>query len=128
MSDASEIPDPSPADAAASLETEDAWKEGRLAAILMRLLGVYFLGWAVISGVDEAVRLVIASNKFSLRELFPSHWSYLANIAATFAVGAYLLVGGRWIFEKVLAPIVPDSPDDDLDQPGANNPSSGKTE
>jgi hypothetical protein len=134
MSDASESPDPSPADATANLQTEGTWEEGRLAAILMRLLGVYFLGWAVISGVDEAVRLLIASNKYGLREMFPSHWTYLANIAATFAVGAYLLVGGRWVFEKVLAPMVPDSSEDDLDyeasddQPGTDNSSSGKTE
>ena len=116
MSNTSESPESSCGDAALNVKTDHdpTRSEERLAALLLRLLGVYFVAWAIISGIEEAVRLVIASNKYGLRDVFPGHWVYVCYSASMFAVGAYLLIGGQWVFEKVLIPLVPDPLKDDL--------------
>jgi hypothetical protein len=90
-------------------ETDGVCGEERLAAILLRLLGVYFLALGIISGIEEAVRLCLAFNEIQvdLGRVLLKHWSYLAHLAAEFVIGAYLLIGGQWVFEKVLIPIIP---------------------
>lgn len=100
-------------DTPANTGTDDTSSNEGLAALLLRLLGVYFLGWAIITGAEEAVRLLVAANKFQMDEILPAHWAHLASLAAQFALGAYLLFAGQWVFEKVLLPIVPAAPNDD---------------
>jgi hypothetical protein len=122
-----------------NVETDGIWREERLASLLLRLLGVYFLAWAIISGVEEAVRLFFAFSvsKIGLDELLPTQWPLLAYLGAEFTVGAYLLIGGQWVFEKVLIPVVPgpresEDTDEDTempdDQTGTNDSPSMNTE
>ena len=96
-----------------NVENGGLWTEERLAAILLRVLGVFFLASGVISVAEEAVRLVLALNvrRAGLYDVLPRHWTYLAYLAAELGVGIYLLIGGRWVFEKVLRPVVPDPSD-----------------
>jgi hypothetical protein len=101
-----------------NVETDGTWREERIAAVLLRLLGVYFLAWAIVASIEEAVRLFFAlrTNDISLDDFLRMRGWYLAYLAAEFAVGIYLLIGGRWVFEKVLIPIVPgSSKDEDAD-------------
>lgn len=103
--------------------------EERIAAVLLRVLGVYFLAWAIITGVDEAARLFLGlkMGDISLDDIVLDRARFLAYLAAEFAVGAYLLFGGRWVFEKVLMPIAPrSSEDEDADaEGGADDEAAG---
>jgi hypothetical protein len=98
---------PSPASSASAptAESGSTWSEAGLAALLLRLLGVYFMAWAIIHVVEEVTRLVIAYREFSLDRVPPTHWTYLSYMAAEFLVGLYFLIGGRWVYEKILTPI-----------------------
>ena len=86
-------------------QSDPGWSEAGLAALLLRLLGVYFTAWAIIHGAEEAMRLFLASRDFGLNSVLPKRWTYLTYLVAELAVGIYLLVGGRWVYEKVLTPI-----------------------
>jgi hypothetical protein len=128
----SESPESSRSTDSLNVETDGMWSEERLASLLLRILGVYFLAWAFISGIEEAVRFFVAISvsKIGLDTLFPHHWTYLSYLAAEFTLGAYLLFGGQWVFEKVLVPVIPrpengDHANEDQD---ANSDLSGKDE
>jgi hypothetical protein len=107
MSDTGEAPASNAGRPTVNVETDDTSNEEGLAAILLRVLGVYFLGWAIITGVEEAVRLLIAISTYSADKILPGHWTSIAYTATVSAVGAYLLFGGQWVLEKVLLPVAP---------------------
>ena len=107
MSDTGEAPASNAGRPTVNVETDDTSNEEGLAAILLRVLGVYFLGWAIITGVEEAVRLLIAISTYSADKILPGHWTSIAYTATVSAVGAYLLFGGQWVLEKVLLPVSP---------------------
>ena len=86
-------------------QSDPVWSEAGLAALLLRLLGVYFMAWAIIGGADTAMRLFLASRDLGLDLVLSKHWTYLTYFLAELAVGIYLLVGGRWVYEKVLTPM-----------------------
>lgn len=130
MSDAHESESPE-SSSELDVESEGVWREERLAerlaGVLLRVLGVYFVARAIIFGAEEAVRLFVALRvgNTSLNYVLPRHWTNLTFMAAEFAVGAYLLFGGRWVFVKVLMPVVPRSPEDDdadVDQQADDSP------
>jgi hypothetical protein len=89
-------------------EPDGSLTEDRLAMLLLRVLGVYFLAWAVISGAEEVIRLFFAFSlpRTRLDEVLRGHTVYLAYLAAQLAVGGYLLFGGQWVLDKVLMSIV----------------------
>jgi hypothetical protein len=100
-------------------QSDPGWSEAGLAALLLRLLGVYFTACAIIYGAEEAVRLLLASRELGLDFVLPKHWTYLTYLVAELTVGLYLLFGGRWVYEKVLTPIA---------QNPMKNPSDGTDE
>jgi hypothetical protein len=78
----------------------------RLAAVLLRLLGLYFLVLAVATGIMGAGNISLASSHFGWDALV---WGLVAvlstRLAAELVIGTYLVLGGQWFFNKVLAPI-----------------------
>lgn len=77
-----------------------------LAQLLLRLLGIFFLALAVESGITEASRISIVSKRFGWDEFL---WWTVAigstRLVAELIVGGYLVLGGKWIFGRILAPI-----------------------
>ena len=80
--------------------------EEGLAALLLRLLGVYFLVFGIIGGVSAVIQIIIATNKFGMDVALIREWNYLARPVLELAVGLYLLLGGQWVFDKLLTPLV----------------------
>jgi hypothetical protein len=113
MSGPGETPESSAGGATANAEADDALSNEGLASLLLRLLGIYFLGWAIITGVEEAVRLLVAISTYSPEKILAGHWTNIGYIVAEFAVGGYLLFGAQWVLEKVLLPVAPHPPNDD---------------
>jgi hypothetical protein len=107
------------------LQSGSGWSEAGLAALLLRLMGVYFTAWAIITGTDEAIRLFLASREFGLDYALAKHWTYLSYPAAQLIVGIYFLVGGRWVYEKVLTPVTRNPADDTLNDRGESSADGG---
>lgn len=114
-----------PSELTASSRTTDAqsatgWSEAGLAALLMRLLGVYFTATAIMRATEQAVRIIIVSREIGLDPALSEYWTYLTDPVPELLFGIYLLIGGRWVYEKLLTPIArnpsKDRPDD-LDGP-----------
>jgi hypothetical protein len=91
---------------AASVPSAPGWSEEGLAALLLRLMGVYFVAWGLITATDPLVRLVLAAREFGLDSALSNHWFGLIYPVVELVVGVYFLIGGRWVFEKLLTPIV----------------------
>jgi hypothetical protein len=94
------------------------WEE-KLAALLLRLLGVYFVACAILSGTNDAIHVFTAlggSNVgVGVDKVLTHYWMYFVYAIAEFIVGTYFLVGGQWVLEKVLIPIIPGPLKDDDD-------------
>jgi hypothetical protein len=88
------------------------WSEEGLATLFLRLLGVYFSSRALIYGIDMAVRLFITSNKTGLESPLSTYWIHFIYPFLELIFGIYFLFGGRWVFEKLLTPIVRSSQED----------------
>ena len=117
------VPDPAP-DPAESDQTGGGENAGirsserpltqeGLAAVLLRILGVYLVARGIITCVWEATTLFVVSHQYGLDfGLRGYHWHYLVSPVAELLVGIYFLVGGQWVYEKVLTPIFPGSRQD----------------
>ena len=89
-----------------SLQSGGALTEEGLGALLLRLLGVYFTAWTIISGIEDAGHIVLAWRKFGCGELVAMEAAIdLARLAPELIIGIYFLIGGQWVFDKVLARI-----------------------
>ncbi len=85
------------------------WSEAGLAALLLRLLGVYFTSVAVILLVDMATRLFVGFRQFGFDSVMSEFWPRLVSPVFELVVGLYLLIGGQWVYEKLLTPIARNS-------------------
>ena len=113
MTDEQKPTEPTPATPPPPGPSTARWSEEGMAALLLRLLGVYFTAWALISAADKIVLLLLALNKHDLDYAVSKYWSYFAYPAAELIVGLYFLIGGQWVYEKLLVPIHRSSRDDD---------------
>jgi hypothetical protein len=80
--------------------------EQELAALLLRLLGIYFVAWTVTKGVAVANSVSLIAREFDWGD--PLTWEASLDTASTVValiIGIYFVIGGQWVFEKVLAPI-----------------------
>jgi hypothetical protein len=84
-----------------------------LAALLLRLLGLYLTVVGIVGGVAEAGYVVLLSNRLGLdNALRQYHFAYLIRPGAELIVGFYFLVGGQWVYDKILTPIRRSFPED----------------
>jgi hypothetical protein len=82
------------------------WIEERLAVLLLRLLGVYFVACAIVSGMRAASFLWVDWRSFGGDKwLACADTVSLARAAAELIVGVYFVVGGQWAFDRILTPI-----------------------
>jgi len=105
----------------------------------MRLLGVYFTAGAIIYASGFAIQIMYVASKLGLEEALTHDYRDNAGLATSFVelvIGVYLLIGGRWVLEKVLTPVLP-RPSDDIgdgdeepsgDLPEATDPNNADTE
>ena len=77
-----------------------------LATLLLRFLGIYFIACAFTGGIAEVIHIIHASNKLSLEVALQTEWHYLAHPVVDAILGSYFLIGGQWVFEKILTPMV----------------------
>ena len=79
----------------------------RLAAVLFRLLGLYLTAFAIIGFVADAGNLIIFSMRLGLADALRGyHFNQsLIRPGAELIIGIYFLVGGQWVYKKLLAPI-----------------------
>jgi hypothetical protein len=100
-----------------------------LAEVLLRFFGVYLVAYGLINAI-VVVSSLVSTNRFDLEEpLAPRHLFYFVHPAVELVLGLYFLMGGQWVFEKVLMPVVRSAasslPNMDEDQPrtaGAGQP------
>jgi hypothetical protein len=82
------------------------FREERLALFLLRLWGVYFLALAFFSGMTLPNQITCAWKEFHYDEFFA--WQAAINLAifaAELMIGFYCVLGGQWLFNRLLAPI-----------------------
>jgi hypothetical protein len=92
---------------------ERALTQEGLAHVLLRFLGVVLVARAIIVGVGTAEQLLVLWNSYGLDfGVRQYHWEYLVGPGAELMIGIYFLVGGQWVYEKVLTPIFRSSPAD----------------
>ena len=77
-----------------------------LATLLLRLLGVYFVAFGIIGGVREVISIILAANRMNLELALTREWDYLLRPIMELSIGFYFLLGGQWVFEKLLTPFV----------------------
>lgn len=110
---------------------DDKWIED-LAAVLMRLLGVYFAASAMSSVFAECNLLISVWNKFGMRYGF-FLWTIAssARVVVEFLIGIYLALGGQWVFDRLLTPVAcrrSNSPIADMNEDATSNPQQSKEE
>jgi hypothetical protein len=79
--------------------------EEGIALLLLRLLGVYFMAKAFIAGWAAASAISVAIRRFP-----SSMWTWeipmwLSTPIGCLLIGIYFVVGGRWVFNRLLTPI-----------------------
>jgi hypothetical protein len=99
------VPVPTPTSVAKEDDRAGRWSEAGLAALFLRLMGVYFAAWGVISGVDKLVSIIHTANAHDLDYALSVYGTYLVYPAMELVVGFYFVVGGQWVYNKILAPI-----------------------
>jgi hypothetical protein len=77
-----------------------------LATLLLRLLGVYFVAFGIIDGVREVISIILSTNRMNLELALAREWVYLLRPIMELSIGLYFLLGGQWVFEKLLTPFV----------------------
>ncbi|NLS93531.1 MAG: hypothetical protein GXX96_15340 [Planctomycetaceae bacterium] len=93
--------------------SERALTRENLAELLLRFLGVCFTALGIIGGVEQVSYLLSLSREFGLNDALGHYqWWYLTRSAAELIVGVYFLVGGQWVFDKILTPISSVSPEE----------------
>lgn len=86
-----------------------------MAVLLLRFLGLYFAAVGIIGALDHIGSLLALSNEFGLDEALANYrWYYVTRCAAEVIVGLYSLIGGQWVFDKILTPTTPVSPEDSV--------------
>jgi hypothetical protein len=80
--------------------------EEGLAVLLLRLLGVYFAVYGIIGVVKELVSMILLTNKYPLEMILAKEWTSMLRPVLEASVGLYFLLGGQWVFEKLLMPFV----------------------
>lgn len=101
-------------------ESAPGSKEERLATLLLRLLGVYFLASAIVIAPGHIIHFVSAARTLGLDDALPAQGLYLAQVAVEFAIGAYFFVGGRWVVTKILLPLVHSPAEEDFEDADEN--------
>jgi hypothetical protein len=106
---------------------ERALTQRDLGEVLLRVLGVLLAARGIIAGVGTTADLLVLWRKFGLDfGLGHFQWEFLVGPTAELMIGIYLLVGGQWVYEKVLTPIVRSSPEDAPQETKEDSSDDGK--
>ena len=96
---------------------ERALTQESLATLLMRILGLYITAFGIISAIGEITSLVFLSRRYGADQtLAHYHFEALIHPAAELIIGLYLLIGGQWVYDKILTPIGRRPPEDGLEE------------
>jgi hypothetical protein len=107
--------------AIASAEAPAAGPQGRplteagFATVMLRLLGVYLTATALVSIVAGIGHIVFQVGSFELdRTINRYALDYFIHPVVEFLIGLYLLIGGNWVFNRLLTPTdrAPEDEDD----------------
>ncbi len=116
-------------DEATSDELTPIWPRERpvtqegLATLLLRFLGLCFTAFGVVAVATVAGHLLLLSTKYGLDDAVRRYrpLESLIGPAAELIIGVYFLVGGQWVYDKILTPVsrsfaddsAPETEDDD---------------
>ena len=106
----SELPAPGQTagdEAAPRARPEWAWTPGNLAALLLRLLGLYLAATGSVGVVGYVGHIMVLSRMHGLDQTFATFYpiEYLCGPSFELILGIYFLVGGQWVYDKILAPM-----------------------
>lgn len=89
-----------------NVQAEGGWIERR-AALLLRLLGVYFTASGIIAAFAEGDRLMSLWSDFALTRDTTFWWdvAMAAHVIVELLIGLYLVLGGQWVYDRILAPV-----------------------
>jgi hypothetical protein len=91
--------------------------ESGFAKVMLRLIGIYFAAFGLIGVVSMFIQLAIRASRPAEKpmEHFPFEWFVRPGLELL--VGIYLLLGGHWLFRKLLTPVRRPPQDDDFEKP-----------
>jgi hypothetical protein len=95
--------------------------EIRFATVMMRLVGLYLAALGFVGIASFFVQLAIRVYRLGGLDKAMDHFSFefVVRPVLELFVGTYLLLGGHWVFHKLLAPVRRPPSDDDFDKPGS---------
>ncbi len=86
------------------------------ATVMLRLLGVYFATFGAVGLLADFAHLVVYANKTGLEKTLQLYTlDYFARSIFELLVGLYFLLGGQWVFDKILTPVRRHVEDDEFE-------------
>ncbi len=94
-----------------------------LAALLLRFLGLCFTAFGVVSLVTVVGRIFLLSTTYGLDDAVRRYYHLESMIApgTELIIGIYFLIGGQWVYDRILTPIrrrFPDYSPDETEEVG----------
>jgi hypothetical protein len=86
-----------------------------LAALLLRFLGLCLSVFGIASVVSVVGRLLLESNRYGLDDFVRHSYAFESLIAPAMEllIGLYFLIGGQWVYNRILVPVRRTFPDDE---------------
>ncbi|MEN6450895.1 MAG: hypothetical protein ABFC96_10420 [Thermoguttaceae bacterium] len=92
--------------AGAEVPSERWTTEEMLAAFLVRILGIYFTVYAIVSILGGIGEMESSWVRVSSTGLLWWYGLRLVSPFVTLMLAVYLLLGGQWVFNRLLTPIM----------------------
>ena len=103
---------------------QQALTQENLAALLLRFLGLCFTAFGVVGVATMVGHILLLSTRFGLDDAVRRYYSFESLIVpgAQLIIGIYFLLGGQWVYDKILTPVSRPSPDDEFSRTEEDGP------
>jgi hypothetical protein len=79
--------------------------QASLAVLLIRFMGLSVTAYGVVNGVVAIGHLLLLLRRFGLDHGWGYQLEYLIRPGVELVIGIYLLLGGQWVYNKLLTPV-----------------------
>ncbi len=95
-----------------------------LAGLLLRFLGLCFTAFGVVSVATVVGHMFLLSTRYGIDDTLMRYYHFESLIApgTELIIGIYFLLGGQWVYDKILSPIRHRYPDDGLEETEEDGP------
>jgi hypothetical protein len=76
-----------------------------MAVLLLRFLGLWITAYGAVGGVVAVGHLLLLLRRFGFDHGWGYQLEYLIRPGAELIIGLYLLLGGQWVYNRLLTPV-----------------------